>query len=642
MATTTNKSGNEDLLTRLTKPVEVLALILGVGLALIKFAQEIQKEFFPSRRYDAWVILLSAIISIAVAIAIGYYRKGLLEFVGRLLPGLKRIVVAAISRVRLSHKAAICVYILFICSVLYFVALRTDAWRLIRSLYTERFVDLVSPSRQNTFQPAMNFPWRHYGQDIGLVARWGWRGVSRNPGAFEDSFERLRQSGIRHVVWFLFCDGRASLQFDSRGHVSGLAPEFLEDYDAAIDIAWKTGMGITWVIIDYQFMFPKREDQGANLSGHADLIEDSEKQHSFRENALKPIFRRSRYSPEIAGWVLINEPENALKDGFISPGAIQSFALETASLIRENTQRQPISMAHLDLESLLEYSKTYVEALDFLVFHHYASHLPPPVSEIRRLMPEAGQKPIYIGEFDIHNPPVPIELFVKWSRQLGYAGLWPWNPNAGREVRGNPVPTAYEEAALISRTITGVNRHGDRLFEEFESRRRPDAASFNSDVQQEMNWWAEYWSTTAIPNINGSILEWAKQDALEKSKYAENQVFEQQKLGWIKELNSRNGKKQQELNEAQDSLAKNMKASNQAGIAASQKWVDNVNAELKRIENDIQNERNQLGEARQKMSLHRSLVDYYAYKSKWSRELYRKMWESEKRLWEEGKQRGRW
>jgi hypothetical protein len=95
------------------------------------------------------------------------------------------------------------------------------------------------------------------------------------------------------------------------------------------------------------------------------------------------------------------------------------------------------------------------------------------------------------------------------------------------------------------------------------------------------------------------------------------------------------------LTEAQNSFAENTKASNQAGIAASQKWVNDVSHELKKIENDIQDEWSQLGEARQKMSLHRSLANYYAYKSKWSRELYHKMWETEQRLWETGQQRGR-
>ncbi|HYG79516.1 MAG TPA: hypothetical protein VD861_03970, partial [Pyrinomonadaceae bacterium] len=346
--------------------------------------------------------LLSAVLALLLAILL----SGIVALLWIKFPSLKeswgayaRILPAGMRDVLRKASAKLALVIAAVAVVLYFALPGTHLWKLARLYWSGPQVDLASPAREKSFQSTINLPWFTYGQDFGVVPGWTWQGVSQNRAALDAAFAQLRRSGVKCVAWFLLSDGRGAPSFDSRGNVTGLDQSFWQDYDAAIEVARKHEVGILWVLIDFHWLAPARQENGATLFGHADVITDDAKRESFFQQALIPILRRHPLEPQIVGWVLINEPENALKEAALTSDQLSEFTRRASALIKKYTYGQPVSVGSVDLESLMEYWGRNSDGLDFLVFHHYEKFLTPPADYVRAWAPGAGGKPIYIGEF---------------------------------------------------------------------------------------------------------------------------------------------------------------------------------------------------------------------------------------------------
>lgn len=599
-----------------------------VTVALAKTSQEVLEQIAPDEGRAISVIILCALLSFAAAIAAVLFRKKLLTFFSRSFPRSSALV----GRMRLRKKSYIILYLLLTASIVYFFGLRTNIWRLGWSWWNGPKVDLSSRDQNHTFQPAVNLPWFNYGQDFGQAPGWEWAGVSTSRSRLAATFKSLRQSGVHYVLWFLLFDGRGALKFDSNGYVIGLDSRFFRDYDTAIDVAREQDMGIVWVLLDYYFMFPAKQENGVSLFGHADVIEQPDRRESFLNNALKPILRRYPVESQIVGWVLVNEPENALKNGALSPESLQAFMHEASTLIRQTTYRQPVSVSTADLESLLEYAGTRSPEFDFFIFHHYESFLPPPVSHIRNLLPEENDKPIYIGEFDIKKPPVTTNEFVTWSQRLGYAGLWPWNPNANQGGDQGSVLPPYEEWKSICDSINTRGHSARQLQEDFEKRHTAGFDSLNETLPQEIDWWNQHWIMTVIPVVNRNISRWQAETLFLEDQYEENRRWESGKIKWQNILSHRKAEKERELILANESSIRDGKLPDAAGMDRSKRWVDDVETELQRIETEFQNQQKDLEIARRRARLNRSLADYYRYRSNGAKALYLDFWEAEKKF----------
>jgi hypothetical protein len=610
------------------KRIGAAAIVAIVTVALAKASQEFLEQVAPDKGHAISVIIACALLSFVAAIAIALYPKKPLTFFSRSFPRS----YALVGRIRLGKKLHIILCLLLTASIVYFFGSRTNIWRLGWSWWNGPKVDLSSRDQNHTFRPAVNLPWFTYGQDFGQAHGWGWAGVSTNRSRLAATFKRLRQSGVHYVLWFLLFDGRGALEFDSNGYVTGLDPAFFRDYDVAIDVAREQDMGIVWVLLDYYFMFPAKQENGASMFGHADVIEQPDKRESFLNNALKPILRRYPVESQIVGWVLVNEPENALKNGALSHESLQAFMHEASALIRQTTYRQPVSVSAGDLESLLEYAETLSSEFDFFIFHHYESFLPPPVSHIRNLLSQENDKPIYIGEFDIKKPPVITNEFVTWSQRLGYAGLWPWNPNNDQGSDRGPVLLSYEEWKIICDSINTRGRSARQLQVDFEKRHTVGFDSLNETLPQEIDWWNRHWAMTVIPEVNRNLSRWQAETHFSEDQYEENRRWESEKIRWQNILSHRKAEKEQELSLANESSVRDKKLLDAAGVDSSKRWLNNVEAELRRIETELQNQQKDLEIARQRARLTRSLADYYRYRSKWAKALYLDFWEAEKKF----------
>ena len=103
--------------------------------------------------------------------------------------------------------------------------------------------DAASPP---PFLLGANLPWVHYGIDFGANA-WRPEGGVAQPderAQLETTFAQLAASGVRYVRWFLFCDGRAGLEFRSGGPQVTIDNRVFADLDAALEMVAAAGLQV--------------------------------------------------------------------------------------------------------------------------------------------------------------------------------------------------------------------------------------------------------------------------------------------------------------------------------------------------------------------------------------------------------------
>jgi hypothetical protein len=291
-------------------------------------------------------------------------------------------------------------------------------------------VDLRAERLERTFVPIANLPWLHYGHDFGAVPNWSWDGVSRRTDEVDATLARLASDGVRGVVWFVFGDGRAAPEIDADGLVSGLDEAFWRDYDTAVALACKHDIGVLWVLVDASWFRPAEKRGQAALSGRGDTLAVPAKLDTFINRALRPLVRRYAHERHIIGWVILNEPEHAIKEGLVSVDAVRELVRRAGAVIHAEAPRQPVSVASADMESLVDVWAT--ADLDFFVFHHYRDYLPPSIARVRALL-RHGTRPVFLGEFDAdRSTGGGAGPFVAACAVRGYAGAWPW-PKASHD-----------------------------------------------------------------------------------------------------------------------------------------------------------------------------------------------------------------
>jgi hypothetical protein len=116
-------------------------------------------------------------------------------------------------------------------------------------------------------------------------------------------------------------------------------------------------------------------ERGVQTFGRADIIEDAAKANSFLEEALVSVVEDEYNRDQIVGWIVINEPERLLRDGSVSEDAMRRFIREAAAFIHQHSPKQPVSIGNADFSSMIHLSG--VEGLDFFIFQHWASAMPP-------------------------------------------------------------------------------------------------------------------------------------------------------------------------------------------------------------------------------------------------------------------------
>lgn len=409
----------------------------------------------------------------------------------------------------------------------------------------------ASMGLQQTWAPTVLMPWVSYGADFGGVSGWNVQGVSTGQSYknLDEWFSRLQHDGVRVVAWFLFGDGRGAFTFDDSGDVQALAPSFLSDYQAALRLAKTHNLQLIWIMMDFQIGLPAELDaHGVRMFGHADLIQNSAKRRSFIENGLDPLLRATGDFQQIAGWIVINEPENLLRKGYVSEAEMRSFIIDVTLAIKRHDTGQHVAVANSDLVSMIQFSD--IESLDFRAFHHYHEYLPPPAELVQayllklRTTGEVG-KPIFVGEFDLGSPPGgDLSRFLLTSRIFGYAGAWAWS--LLKDTKSDTTLPRFDEVDSYAKSVGSLSA---ALW-------RPDSADAN-----DLHAWALSHSHLDLPSIEQRI-------SIVRRDHNQHQVDQETNEEW-------EGKAQNELVVADENLksAPTDRQKALSDIQANESWV---------------------------------------------------------------------
>ena len=290
------------------------------------------------------------------------------------------------------------------------------------------------------FTLGVNYPWVNYGQDFGR-SPWGHSGVS-SPATRQvvsADFERIRQTGVTLVRWFLLCDGRSGLNL-SNGVPVGPDDLFFEDVSAALDLAQQAGLQLCFPLIDFLWM-QNPEKSSLPPSPSQNVMKFAAGREALLECVLIPLFEKFRQHPALFAWEIANEPEWAIPEFCPGPKAgisladFRAFAAEVA----EAAHKHPGTRVTLG-SARLQWVRAWAEiGLDFYQAHYYPE---AEKDETRTLSEQLDslqdlEKPLWVGELpasDLSEPNYSLEQALNICRSAGAmgAGVWRWrDPEPG-------------------------------------------------------------------------------------------------------------------------------------------------------------------------------------------------------------------
>lgn len=274
---------------------------------------------------------------------------------------------------------------------------------------------------QPPFLKGANLPWVHYGIDFGANA---WRpdgGVARSEerAQLEQVFTQLAAVGVQYLRWFLFCDGRAGIEFSPGGRPLRLDDFVFRDMDAALEIAGRHGIRIMFVLLDFLWCDPVTASRGVQMGGRAHVIADGGRRDALLTMVLRPLLERYGDEPQILAWDVINEPEWIET---IDAADLRAFLVESVGLIHASTSH-PATVGSAGVRWRDRYMNI---GLDFYQVHWYdgLKHQPSLETPISRL---GFDRPVLLGEFPTKGSRRDREDIVETARLAGYSGAFYWS-----------------------------------------------------------------------------------------------------------------------------------------------------------------------------------------------------------------------
>jgi hypothetical protein len=478
--------------------------------------------------------------------------------------------------------------------------------------------DFASSHLGQTWVPTVLVPWVSYGADFGGVSGWHLEGISADQNA-DAWFTKLQLDGVRTIVWFLFGDGRGGLKFNESGDVQGLAPGFLNDYQSVLSLARKHHLQVIWILVDFEMGMPAETYQGVQEFGHPGLFEDASKRKFFIENGLDPILRVSGASEQIAGWIVINEPEHLLRSGYVSEPAMRSFVQETTAVIKQFHPGARVAIANSDLAAMLQFSD--LDSLDFLVLHYYQPDLPPPATwQQQYLLGRPGatkiKRPIFIGEFALGSPPGgDLGRFVQVCRAFGYAGAWPWSLRTNsHESDGQATDPneQLEQVGVYARSVLSLQKapvhHGSA-----------DIKKMRESVVAELR--------SELPSVEQRVASLQGEPARQQAEVESNKEWEARAQSEIQAARTALKTQGEQEQEAQSDIEQNEAWASratpgdldaaQAALGKSQDWLQEIQSQIRSAEEEIPKQQQDVATAEERIRMHSYLAREAATELSW-------------------------
>ena len=253
---------------------------------------------------------------------------------------------------------------------------------------------------------------------------------------------RRRGRALSLVRFFIFCDGRAAPSFGPDGAVVGIDDVFYRDFDVLVRAAERRGVLLMPVLLDFGWCAHPRMVSGVQLGGHADVIRDAGKRHTFLEHALRPLLERYARHPAIFAWDVCNEPEwviDEIPDAFrrnhdvVSLAEMRAFVQSCASYVHGLTSTQLVTVGSARRMWLQHWRNCDLDLYQFHWYDHFAREEPFPW----RAYDELGlDKPCLIGEVPTENTRYRQQEFAAAAEAAGYSGLLFWSYGA-RDAASN-------------------------------------------------------------------------------------------------------------------------------------------------------------------------------------------------------------
>ena len=287
----------------------------------------------------------------------------------------------------------------------------------------------------------INYPWTiyegraNYGCDFGRHKWNGHTGVTAHADEVRADFAAMAAASIDVARWFVFTDGRGGIRWTADGDIAGLDAEFVQDMDAALEIALSRGVRLCLVLIDYLW-FDDPQRRLALLDRHG--------ASAFLDRVIDPFLDRYGKANAIHSFDLINEPDWITRELATDPSRaawpldrLRAFAGKLSARIHAQS-RALITLGGGRVASVREWDHQAYD-LNFLQVHSYPDVRYPhrDDSVFGRTAASFGvSKPLLIGECPSHprlhppghlSPSYTLEDYLTLARDGGYLGAWPWS-----------------------------------------------------------------------------------------------------------------------------------------------------------------------------------------------------------------------
>ncbi len=320
------------------------------------------------------------------------------------------------------------------------------------------------PIPRNKFIVGVNYPWIHYGWDIGRNPTGDRKscGFDTQGRRLRGDFRRLNQAGVDVVRVFLLGDLRTGVVFDNG--VARLDNCVTRDLRQLFGAAADARLKLMLVLLDYKVADGVRLRDRGRPTKAADcaspridardvkdrclhealgkelwkegerqqVIVDQTSRKIFVEQALRPLLREIRVLNETYGALhsidLANEIGNSA--AIITPAhfpEVENFVSMVAAVAREELPKIPLTLGTRSMPDLWRYWRS--APVDIRQFHYYDSFLDDGLPSLEQSAACLFKKPIIVGELD---PTGDLYCKLKTVYEAGYAGALFWSMN-GRD-----------------------------------------------------------------------------------------------------------------------------------------------------------------------------------------------------------------
>ncbi|NUQ74362.1 MAG: hypothetical protein HUU21_12465 [Polyangiaceae bacterium] len=305
----------------------------------------------------------------------------------------------------------------------------------------------------------VNYPWRDYACDIGILPR-GWRdGHERAPWRRNIATElaHLKDIGIFAVRWFLFADGlclesknpsKKAQEFEEKFALDASSKYYAsaaDDFAVLLDRFREADLLMMPVIADFLMCHPAgimEKPEGLVVKqGRQNIVTKPEQRKLFRKHLLAPILKvAAQHKESIYAIDIFNEPELCFGDGDARNSSIVDFISECANDIHQKKLKATVGFQRSSSFTTAPWARC-VPGLDLLQYHYYPYNQSVQLKSHGTYAPglgkAAGERQCVVGEFATRAaiedwPALGKAEQTVWNRlhvlaELGYPAVFPWS-----------------------------------------------------------------------------------------------------------------------------------------------------------------------------------------------------------------------